>query len=151
VRGEQGHETDRSFTIQQVARLTGLSEYTLRYYERIGLIDRVSRDDSSGHRRYDSQELARIESLARLRAVGLGIEEMRVMMHSRGHRPETVETKIALLAAHRGKLDAEIKNLQARKRFVENRIGYWQAVAAGNEEAAGHLAAEGEALSAHLG
>jgi DNA-binding transcriptional MerR regulator len=82
--------------------------------------------------------------------VGLGIEEMRVMMHSRGHRPETVETKIALLTAHRGKLDAEIKNLQARKRFVENRIGYWQAVTAG-DEAAGRLAAEGEVLSAHLG
>jgi MerR family regulatory protein len=42
VRGEQGPETNQSFTIQQVARLTGLSEYTLRYYERIGLIDRVS-------------------------------------------------------------------------------------------------------------
>jgi hypothetical protein len=55
VRGEQGPETNHSFTIQQVARLTGLSEYTLRYYERIGLIDRVSRDDSSGHRRYDSR------------------------------------------------------------------------------------------------
>ena len=89
--------------------------------------------------------------LARLRAVGLGIDEMRVMMHSGGHQPETVETKIVLLATYRAKLDAEIKNLQAHKRFVENRIGSWQAVTAGDEEAANRLSAEGEALSMHLG
>lgn len=39
-------------TIQQVARRTGLSESALRYYERIGLLDPVPRDPSSGHRRY---------------------------------------------------------------------------------------------------
>jgi DNA-binding transcriptional MerR regulator len=145
-----GQEPAKSLSIQQVARLTGLSEHTLRYYERIGLIDRVERDDSSGHRRYDSDELARIEALARLRAVGLGVEEMRALMQSRGHSPETTATKIALLAAHRNKLDHEIKSLRARKRFVENRIAYWQAVLSGDETAVSRLTAEGDALSEHL-
>ena len=140
----QDPEQARSFTIQQVAKLTGLSEYTLRYYEKIGLIDPVDRDDSSGHRRYDADGLDRIEALARLRAVGLGIDEMRVLMHSRGHRPETVENKIALLVAHKNKLDQEIRSLRARKRFTENRV-------AGDEAAAGWLAAEGDALSERLG
>ncbi|HEY2442655.1 MAG TPA: MerR family transcriptional regulator [Streptosporangiaceae bacterium] len=149
--GIQDPEQARSFTIQQVARLTGLSEYTLRYYEKIGLIDPVDRDDSSGHRRYDGDELTRVESLARLRAIGLGIEEMRVLMHSRGHSPETVDTKIALLAAHRNKLETEIRSLRARKRFTENRIAYWQAVLAGDKAAARQLTAEGDALSEHLG
>ena len=147
-------EQAREFTIQQVARLTGLSEYTLRYYEKVGLIDPVDRDDSSGHRRYDDKALAlalaRIEALARLRAVGLGIEEMRVLMHSRGHSPETIDTKIALLASHRNRLGQEIRSLRARKRFVENRIAYWQAILAGDDAAAGRLAAEGDALSEHL-
>jgi DNA-binding transcriptional MerR regulator len=151
VDGIQDPEQARSFTIQQVARLTGLSEYTLRYYEKIGLIDPVDRDDSSGHRRYDGDELTRVESLARLRAIGLGIEEMRVLMHSRGHSPETVDTKIALLAAHRNKLETEIRSLRARKRFTENRIAYWQAVLAGDKAAARQLTAEGDALSEHLG
>jgi MerR family transcriptional regulator, aldehyde-responsive regulator len=150
VSAGQHRERAGSFTIQQVARLTGLSEYTLRYYEKIGLIDPVDRDDSSRHRRYDAAELARIESLARLRAVGLGIEEMRALMHARGHSPETVDTKIALLAAHRNKLAAEIRSLRARKRFTENRIAYWQAVLAGDETEAGRLTAEGDALSEHL-
>ncbi len=143
-------EQAQGFTIQQVARLTGLSEYTLRYYEKVGLIDPVDRDDSSGHRRYDADGLARIEAVARLRAVGLGIEEMRVLMHSRGHSPETVDIKIALLAAHRNRLDQQIRSLRARKRFVENRIAYWQAVLADDVATAGRLTVEGDALSEHL-
>jgi DNA-binding transcriptional MerR regulator len=141
----------RSFTIQQVAKLTGLSEYTLRYYEKIGLIGPVGRDDSSGHRRYDADSLARIESLARLRTVGLGIEEMRVLMHSRGHDQETVEMKISLLAAQRSKIGQEIKSLRARKRFLENRIAYWESVLEGDQAAAARLNAEGDALSEYLG
>jgi DNA-binding transcriptional MerR regulator len=43
----------RWFTIQEAARHTGLSEPTLRYYEKIGLIGAVTRDDGSRHRRYD--------------------------------------------------------------------------------------------------
>lgn len=38
-------------TIEQVALRTGLSAHTLRYYERIGLLDPVGRA-TSGHRRY---------------------------------------------------------------------------------------------------
>jgi DNA-binding transcriptional MerR regulator len=149
--GEQNREPARDFTIQQVARLTGLSEHTLRYYEKIALIDPVPRDDSSGHRRYDAAALTRIESLARLRATGLRIEEMRVLMQARGHSPETVDTKITLLGAHRNKLDEDIRSLRARKRFVENRIAYWQAVQAHDEAAAARLTTEGDALSGYLG
>jgi MerR family transcriptional regulator, aldehyde-responsive regulator len=75
---------------------------------------------------------------------------MRVMMRSRGHSPETVDTKIALPAAHRNRLDQEIKSLRARKRFVVNRIAYWQAVLADDEAMAGRLTVEGGALSEHL-
>jgi hypothetical protein len=41
--------------IQEVARRTGFSEPTLRYYERIGLIAPVPRDQSGSHRRYASE------------------------------------------------------------------------------------------------
>jgi DNA-binding transcriptional MerR regulator len=77
-----------AFTIQQVSRRTGLSEPTSRYYEKLGLIDPVDRDASSGHRRHDLATVTRVESLANLRAVGLSIEQMRTLMRSRG--PATV-------------------------------------------------------------
>jgi DNA-binding transcriptional MerR regulator len=46
---------DAGLPIQEVARRTGFSESTLRYYERIGLVGPVPRDQSSSHRRYSAQ------------------------------------------------------------------------------------------------
>jgi DNA-binding transcriptional MerR regulator len=39
-----------ALTIQDVSRRSGLSEPTLRYYEQVGLIGPVERDESSGYR-----------------------------------------------------------------------------------------------------
>jgi MerR family copper efflux transcriptional regulator len=66
-----------TISIQDAARRTGLSEPTLRYYEEVGLVGPVLRDPSSGHRRYGTADLDTLEALACLRAVGVGIEDMR--------------------------------------------------------------------------
>jgi DNA-binding transcriptional MerR regulator len=50
-------------TISEAAREAGLSIYTLRYYERAGLLAPVERD-SSGHRRYSAEEVGWIVTLA---------------------------------------------------------------------------------------
>ena len=57
-----------TLTIQDVSRRSGLSEPTLRYYEEIGLIGPVSRDERSGHRRYREEDLDTLQALACLRA-----------------------------------------------------------------------------------
>ena len=67
----------QNYTVQQAAALTGLSEHTLRYYERIGLIKPVQRQETSGHRRYGPADLAKLETLACLRATGMPIDQMR--------------------------------------------------------------------------
>src|ERR1700733_15984488 len=66
-----------ALTIQQVSRRSGLSEPTLRYYEEVGLIGPVDRDERSGHRRYGDDDLDVLQALACLRALGMGIEDMR--------------------------------------------------------------------------
>ena len=67
---------ETSLTIADAARATGVSAYTLRYYERAGLINGVDRADS-GHRRYSDEDLAWIEVLQCLRATGMPIQRIR--------------------------------------------------------------------------
>ncbi|WP_199189916.1 MerR family transcriptional regulator [Mycobacterium sp. ENV421] len=67
----------RDLTIQEVSRQSGLTESALRYYERIGLIEPVPRDDSSGHRRYPPALVDAIESLSCLRSTGMSVQNMR--------------------------------------------------------------------------
>jgi DNA-binding transcriptional MerR regulator len=100
---------------------------------------------------YDQVTVERIESLANLRAAGLGIEEMRVLMHSRGHAPATIDTKLRLLVEHRNKLAEDISQLKSRLKYIENRIAYWQAVQDDDSDSLAQLTALGEALSKRLG
>jgi DNA-binding transcriptional MerR regulator len=151
TRRSAGSATDAALTVQEVSRLTGLSGWTLRYYEKIGLIDPVARDASSGHRAYTRADLARIESLAHLRAAGLAIEEMRALMAARGHTPETVSMKIEMLAAHGRALEEEMRRLAARKHYIDNRVAYWRAVQAGAGADAARLEDQGRLLGEQLG
>jgi MerR family transcriptional regulator, aldehyde-responsive regulator len=65
------------FTIAEAAARCGLPESTLRYWERVGLLRRIERDPSSRHRRYSAPDVALLETLANLRAVGLSLADMR--------------------------------------------------------------------------
>jgi DNA-binding transcriptional MerR regulator len=55
----------------------------LRYYEEVGLIGPIARDASSRHRRYRDEDLDTLQALACLRAMGVGIEEMRTYQPNR--------------------------------------------------------------------
>lgn len=58
-------ELPAELAIGEVAKITGVSAHTLRYYERIGLVE-VDRD-AGGRRGYDSEALARVVFVTRLR------------------------------------------------------------------------------------
>jgi DNA-binding transcriptional MerR regulator len=62
-------EGTETLTIGQVARLTGVSAKTIRYYESIGLLPRPPRSANS-YRRYGSADVSRILLLHRLRGLG---------------------------------------------------------------------------------
>ena len=68
-------DVDGPLTVGQVARLTGLSTHTLRWYERVGLLEGVARD-GSGHRQYTQVDLRRLVLLMRLRATGMPVSDM---------------------------------------------------------------------------
>lgn len=65
-----------TYAIAEAAHRSGLSIDTLRYYERIQLIDPPARD-SGGRRAYNDEDLAWLEFLTRLRTTGMSIRMMR--------------------------------------------------------------------------
>lgn len=114
-------------TIQQVARRTGLSESALRYYERIGLIDPVPRDDSSGHRRFPPDLVATVESLACLRGAGMSVRDMRSYVANMRDGADAVDAQQRLFADHAQRLADEIARLQVRRSYVAAKAQLWQA------------------------
>ena len=69
------NERKQGLTITEVSEQTGLSQDTLRYYEKAGLIEHVDRT-SGNHRCYAPNDLDWIAFLLRLRETGMSIGNM---------------------------------------------------------------------------
>lgn len=101
----------RYLGISEVAESTGFSLDTLRWYEREGLFRRVERD-SSGRRRYSPSDVALLRTLARLRRTGMPTREMREFTRLVTEGATTHGHRLALLAAHRERIIAQLNELQ---------------------------------------
>jgi MerR family copper efflux transcriptional regulator len=122
-------------TIQDVSRQTGLSGPTLRYYEDVGLIGPIDRDASSGHRRFSDDDLNAAGILACLRAIGVGIEEMRVYQANRLRGREAAAEQRDLLLRHAERIRAEIAEQQARLEYLQAKAALWDARDRSDDEA----------------
>lgn len=115
---------DSALTIQQAAQATGLSAYTLRYYERIGLIAPIGRA-SGGQRRYAAADMGWIEFLLRLRATGMPIGQMQEFAQLRGAGDGTVTQRREMLQTHLSELEARIDLLQQSAQALREKIVHY--------------------------
>lgn len=122
-------------TIQDVSRRSGLSEPTLRYYEEVGLIGPIDRDASSGHRRYRDEDLDTLQALACLRAMGMGIEDMRIYQANRARGRAAAAEQRDLLLRHAERVEAEIATLHTHLDYLREKAALWDARDRGDTDA----------------
>jgi len=116
-----------ALTIQDMSRLSGLSEPTLRYYEQVGLVGPVARDASSGHRRYGDDDLDTLQALACLRAMGVGIEDMRTYQANRKLGRAAAGEQRDLLLRHADRIETEIATLRVHREYLREKVALWDA------------------------
>ena len=114
-------------TIQDVSRRSGLSGPTLRYYEEIGLLGPIARDARSGHRRYRDEDLETLQALACLRAMGVGIEDMRTYQANRERGQAAAAEQRDLLVRHAERIEAEIVTLRIHLEYLRAKAALWDA------------------------
>lgn len=113
------------FTIQQISNLTGLSVHTLRYYEKIGLLNKVDRD-VNGYRRYTEADISWIHFLIRLRVTGMPVSEMKQFSDLRSQGDSTISLRRELLENHQKSVLEQIKELQNNLCKIEEKINYYK-------------------------
>ena len=109
-------------TIAELAGEAGVSAHTLRYYERAGLVPHVARDPSSGHRRYGPGHVGWIAFLRNLRAAGMPVREMRAYARLVTRGDSTWPERQAILKKHRDRVEATIRQLQAHRRVLDQKV-----------------------------
>lgn len=98
-------------TIAEVSKKFNLSQDTLRYYERIGLIPAIKRN-SSGFRDYDETDCRRIEFIICMRTAGLPLEVLIEYMHLYMRGDETISARKDILIHQRDELAVRIAEMQ---------------------------------------
>ena len=100
------------WTTREAAEKCGLTQYTLRWYERIGLLDRVERT-ADGRRRFSDSDLDWLMLLSKLRATRMPVRDMlryaelvrsgaqeqerlALLYNEQGQRPEEIARKLGL-------------------------------------------------------
>jgi len=66
--------------IGEFARLSGLPVRTVRYYGDVGLLPPAGVDEQTGYRRYRPDQLERVAQLLALKAVGLSLDEIKLVL-----------------------------------------------------------------------
>ena len=102
---------ETTFSIQQVAERTGLSIDTLRYYERIGLLEPVNRA-ASGHRRYRQQDIDWIGLIINLRETGMPLTQIAAFAELRRQGEATASERLEILEQHQQALVQQMQRLE---------------------------------------
>ncbi|HET9254381.1 MAG TPA: MerR family transcriptional regulator [Pseudonocardiaceae bacterium] len=112
--------TPAELVIGEVAEITGVSAHTLRYYERIGLVD--VRRDASGRRVYDPEALARVIFVTRLRSSDMPIRDIARYLTLVSQGEATVPARLALMQAHRAAIQHRLRQLEAALAVIDYKI-----------------------------
>lgn len=116
-------------TIAEVSEKFGITQDTLRYYERIGLIPHVNRN-KSGIRAYTEEDCNWVEFIKCMRSAGLPIEVLIEYVGLFQQGDGTIKVRKGLLIEQRNQLIARIEEMQRTLNYLNHKIETYDQVVA---------------------
>jgi DNA-binding transcriptional MerR regulator len=111
--------------IAEVSERYGLSSDTLRYYERIGLIPPVNRNQG-GVRNYGEIDVMRVEFVKCMRSAGLPIEVLIEYMELVQQGDQTIEARKEILKEQRELLLSRMQEMQKTLDILDHKIEVYE-------------------------
>jgi DNA-binding transcriptional MerR regulator len=111
----------------QAAEQTGFSLDTLRYHERIGLLDAVARTPG-GQRIFTDDDLGWLGLLRCLRDTGMPIARMQRYAELARGGGDTIAERVALLEEHDRAIQEQVAHLRVRQQHIREKIRWYRSV-----------------------
>lgn len=115
-----------TYTIKEVAEKTGLSIYTLRFYDKSGLLPFVARN-ASGYREFTDGDLQLLHTICCLKNTEMKIADIRIYIAYVMQGPGTVKQRQTLLAKHREKVVAKQAQLAQNLQEIDYKLNMYRA------------------------
>lgn len=110
------------YRIGELSRESAVNLETIRYYERIGLLQPPARN-ASGYRTYQADAVRRLSFIRRGRELGFSIEQLRTLLELADHPHSPCAEADQLARTHLQQVDARIADLQQMRNVLQNLVG----------------------------
>jgi DNA-binding transcriptional MerR regulator len=111
--------------IKEFSQATGLSAYTIRYYEKIGIIRNIQRN-SSGHRFFTENDITWLGFVKRLKDTGMPLDKIQQYADLREEGEHTAGSRMSLLQDHAKILAEKIRCEQNHLRKLQEKIKFYE-------------------------
>ncbi|MFE8699876.1 MerR family transcriptional regulator [Cytobacillus sp. FJAT-54145] len=114
--------SESTYTVKEFATMTGVTERTLRYYDRIELL-KPSKYSEKGHRLYVMDDIEKIQKILTLKYLGYSLSEIQdnLIENSNHHLHETLKLQKEMLLKKREEIDIVIRTISKAESLVQNK------------------------------
>lgn len=104
-----------------LAKRTGTSTATIRFYEEIGLIPQARRQED-GQRRYSESDVSRLQIIRRCREFGFSVDQVRELMAVYEGADSECDDAANLAREHLATIRAKVAELSKLERDISNLV-----------------------------
>lgn len=112
------------FSIKEAGEILKISPYTLRYYEKEGIIQGVERDQQ-GNRVYSEDNLQGIYLILCLRESGMALSDINTYITYIKQGESTLLKRYEMILTQKNKAVEEMNKMQERIGVLENKLSYY--------------------------
>lgn len=113
------------YTIAQAAKKMNLTTYTLRYYDREGLLPNIERS-TAGNRIFTSDDLEMLSLICCLKNTGMPIKEIKRFTDWQNEGSHTLHARNDILTKHKESMLKQIEDLRNHLRLIDHKLHYYQ-------------------------
>lgn len=112
------------YSIKDISELFGISIYTIRYYDKEGLLPFVTRN-KLGNRVFTESDVNMIKTICCLKNTGMKIKDIKKYINFCMEGAVTIDSRKKLLLEHRKEIIARINALNENLNLIDSKIGIY--------------------------
>lgn len=111
----------RNYTISQLAKAVGVPTTTLRYYERVGLLEPEDRSQGN-YRLYTEESLRRLQFIRAAQATGFTLDDVKELMSVQGDKTPSCQDVQMLIEERLADIEQRLKDLRHVQRVLKSAL-----------------------------
>lgn len=124
----------KTYSISEVAKELNLTVYTLRYYDKEGLMPFVERTPN-GTRLFKESDIGALKVIECLKSTGMPIKEIKSFIDWCSEGDSTLQQRFDMFMERKASVEAQMEELKKTMELIEHKCSYYMtALDAGTED-----------------